>query len=79
MRIWLDPGKLDTYHVTAGDVIAAIQGQNAQVSVGQLGDLPAVPGQQLNATVTALGRHAYARSSFPTSLCAATPTARHCA
>ncbi len=56
MRIWLDPGKLDTYHVTAGDVIAAIQGQNAQVSVGQLGDLPAVPGQQLNATVTALGR-----------------------
>ena len=56
MRIWLDPGKLDTYHVTAGDVIAAIQGQNAQVSVGQLGDLPAVPGQQLNATITALGR-----------------------
>ena len=30
--------------------------QNAQVSVGQLGDTPAVPGQQLNATVTALGR-----------------------
>ncbi|HEX2791953.1 MAG TPA: efflux RND transporter permease subunit [Steroidobacteraceae bacterium] len=56
MRIWLDPGRLDTYHVTAGDVITAIQGQNAQVSVGQLGDLPAVPGQQLNATVTALGR-----------------------
>ena len=42
--------------LTAGDVIAAIQGQNAQVSVGQLGGLPAVPGQQLNATVTALGR-----------------------
>ncbi len=56
MRIWLDPGKLDTYHVTAADVIAAIQAQNAQVAVGQLGDLPAVPGQQLNATITALGR-----------------------
>jgi len=56
MRIWLDPGKLDTYHVTAADVIAAIQAQNAQISVGQLGDLPAVPGQQINATVTALGR-----------------------
>ncbi len=56
MRIWLDPGKLDTYHVTAADVITAIQAQNAQVSVGQLGDLPAVPGQQINATVTALGR-----------------------
>ena len=56
MRIWLDPGKLDTYGVTTADVIAAIQGQNAQVSVGQLGDLPSVPGQQINATVTALGR-----------------------
>jgi multidrug efflux pump len=56
MRIWLDPGKLDTYRVTAADVIAAIQAQNAQISVGQLGDLPAVPGQQINATVTALGR-----------------------
>jgi multidrug efflux pump len=56
MRIWLDPGKLDTYKVTAADVIAAIQAQNAQVSVGQLGDLPSVPGQQINATVTALGR-----------------------
>jgi multidrug efflux pump len=56
MRIWLDPGKLDTYHVTAADVIAAIRAQNAQISVGQLGDLPAVPGQQINATVTALGR-----------------------
>jgi multidrug efflux pump len=56
MRIWLDPGKLDTYRVTAADVIAAIQAQNAQVSIGQLGDSPSVPGQQLNATVTALGR-----------------------
>jgi multidrug efflux pump len=56
MRIWLDPGKLDTYRVTASDVIAAIQSQNAQVSVGQLGDSPAIPGQQINATVTALGR-----------------------
>jgi len=56
MRIWLDPGKLDTYKVTAADVIAAIQSQNAQVSVGQLGDMPSVPGQQINATVTALGR-----------------------
>ncbi len=56
MRIWLDPGKLDTYRLTADDVIAAIRAQNAQVSVGQLGDSPSVPGQQLNATITALGR-----------------------
>jgi multidrug efflux pump len=56
MRIWLDPDKLNTYALTPADVNAAIQGQNAQLSVGQLGELPAVPGQQLNATITALGR-----------------------
>src|SRR4029077_20062064 len=47
---------LDTYGLTPTDVITAIQGQNALVSAGQLGGAPYVPGQQLNATVTALGR-----------------------
>ena len=56
MRIWLDADKLNAYDVTPGDVTAAIQAQNAQVSVGQLGDTPSVPGSQLNATITALGR-----------------------
>ena len=53
MRIWLDPDKLHNYGLTPADVVAAIQAQNAQVSAGQLGGLPAVPGQQLNATITA--------------------------
>jgi multidrug efflux pump len=53
MRIWLDPNKLDTYRLTIAEVIAAIQAQNAQVTVGQLGGTPAVPGQQLNATIMA--------------------------
>lgn len=52
MRIWLDPAKLHSYQLVPSDVIAAIQAQNAQVSAGQLGALPAVPGQQLNATIT---------------------------
>ena len=56
MRIWLDPDRLATYAVTPADVISAIQAQNAQLSVGQLGDAPSVRGQQINATVTALGR-----------------------
>jgi multidrug efflux pump len=56
MRIWLDADKLNAYALTPADVIAAVQAQNAQVSIGQLGDVPSVPGQQLNATVTALGR-----------------------
>ena len=56
MRIWLDPGKLKSYSLMPTDVIAAINAQNSQVSVGQLGDLPSVGGQQLNATITAQGR-----------------------
>jgi multidrug efflux pump len=56
MRIWLDADKLNAYALTPADVITAVQAQNAQVSIGQLGDVPSVPGQQLNATVTALGR-----------------------
>jgi len=56
MRIWLDPNKLDTYALTPTDVIGAIRAQNQQVVVGQLGGTPSVPGQQLNATVTAQDR-----------------------
>ncbi len=56
MRIWLDPDKLFSYQLTSLDVSAAIQAQNAQVSAGQFGGNPAVPGQQLNATITAQTR-----------------------
>jgi multidrug efflux pump len=53
MRIWLNPTKLNNYHMTPNDVIAALQAQNAQVSAGQFGGNPATPGQQLNSTITA--------------------------
>src|SRR5690606_30073550 len=56
MRIWLDPGKLSAYRLTPSDVVAAIQAQNAQVAVGQLGGTPAIDGQQINATITAQDR-----------------------
>ena len=56
MRIWLDPNKLDVYRLSVGDITAAIQAQNAQVAVGQVGGTPAVPGQQLNASITAQER-----------------------
>ena len=42
MRIWLDPAKLESFNLTANDVIAAIQAQNVQVAAGQLGALPGV-------------------------------------
>src|SRR3990167_1200987 len=56
MRIWLDPAKLQNYKLTTADISAAISAQNAQVSAGQLGGMPALEGQQLNATVTAQSR-----------------------
>ncbi len=48
MRVWLDPDKLVSYNLTPADISAAVQVQNTQVPVGQLGQLPAVAGQQLN-------------------------------
>jgi hydrophobe/amphiphile efflux-1 (HAE1) family protein len=56
MRIWLDPAKLLNYKLTPADVSTAVRAQNAQVSAGQLGGLPAAPGQQINATITAQSR-----------------------
>lgn len=56
MRIWLDPAKLNNYQLTPVDVISAINTQNAQVAAGQLGGAPAVPGQQLNASIIAQTR-----------------------
>ena len=53
MRVWLDPNKLASYALMPSDVSAAINNQNAQVSAGQVGGLPAAPGQQLNVTITA--------------------------
>jgi multidrug efflux pump len=51
MRVWLDPAKLDNFGLTPGDVSAAIQAQNVQVAAGELGGLPAIPNQQLDATI----------------------------
>ena len=53
MRIWLDPLSLDKFQLTPADVVAAIQKQNVQVSVGSIGSSPVVSGQQLRAVVTA--------------------------
>jgi HAE1 family hydrophobic/amphiphilic exporter-1/multidrug efflux pump len=56
MRIWVDPFKLSTVGLTVADVKTAIKAQNAQVSAGQVGGLPAASGQALNAIVTAQSR-----------------------
>ena len=53
MRIWLDPSKLSAFEMTPSDVVASVSAQNAQISAGSFGALPAPEGQQLNATITA--------------------------
>ena len=51
MRIWMDPAKLTNYGLTPVDVGNALQAQNVQVPAGELGGLPSVKGQRLNATM----------------------------
>ena len=51
MRIWLDAAKLNQYSMVPGDVSTAIQAQNVQLASGEIGGLPSVLNQQLNATV----------------------------
>ena len=52
MRIWLDPHKLQSYSLMPSDVLNAISAQNAQISAGQLGGTPSVPGQQMNLAIS---------------------------
>ncbi|ATE62212.1 efflux RND transporter permease subunit [Thauera sinica] len=56
MRVWLDPDKLTNYRLVPSDVRTALLAQNTQVSAGQLGGTPAVPGQGFSATITAQSR-----------------------
>ena len=51
MRIWLNPDKLTSYNMTAEDVVLGIRAYNVEVSAGQFGGAPAVPGQRLNASI----------------------------
>jgi|UniRef100_A0A7V6A2U4 hydrophobe/amphiphile efflux-1 (HAE1) family protein len=51
MRVWLNPDKLNNFHLTMDDVIQKLQSYNVEVSAGQFGGLPAVKGQRLNASI----------------------------
>ncbi len=57
MRVWIDPDKAAARGLNAGDVVAALRGQNVQVAAGSIGEEPAALGSagfQLN--VQAQGR-----------------------
>ncbi|EGQ6803923.1 efflux RND transporter permease subunit [Salmonella enterica] len=56
MRIWLDANLLNKCQLTPVDVINQLKVQNDQIAAGQLGGTPALPGQQLNASIIAQTR-----------------------
>ncbi len=56
MRIWLKPEKLEGYALSPADVSRAVRAQNALLPLGEVGQLPAAPGQEVNAVITTRGR-----------------------
>ncbi|MGN7916009.1 efflux RND transporter permease subunit [Lysobacter sp. ESA13C] len=55
MRVWLDPDKIASRGLTAGDVLRAMREQNVQVSAGQLGADP-MPNSDFLTLINAKGR-----------------------
>lgn len=56
MRVWVDPGKLESRNLTADDVLRVLREQNVQVAAGQIGQPPVPTGQDFQYTVNTLGR-----------------------
>ncbi len=56
MRIWLDPDKVAARNLTAGEVVAALQAQNVQVSAGVINQPPITTPGAFQLNVQTLGR-----------------------
>ncbi|MBL9138374.1 MAG: multidrug efflux RND transporter permease subunit [Verrucomicrobiales bacterium] len=56
MRVWLDPDRVASHGLTAGDVVRAIREQNLQVAAGSLGQQPAPAGTDFQYTIISQGR-----------------------
>src|SRR5688572_22126522 len=56
MRIWIRPDRLATLKLAPGDIIRALNEQNAQFAAGKVGEAPTKNGQELVYSVTAKGR-----------------------
>lgn len=56
MRIWLDPERMAALDIAAGDVVKALEGQNAEVAGGALGQAPMPLPAAFQVTVTSQGR-----------------------
>ncbi len=56
MRIWLDPQKVAQRGLSAGDVVAAVRGQNVQAAAGVVGASPGLAGVDRQLSINAQGR-----------------------
>ncbi|GMU49453.1 MAG: efflux RND transporter permease subunit [Candidatus Desulfobacillus denitrificans] len=56
MRLWIKPERLQAFGLTPADVAKAVRAQNAQIATGELGQVPATPGQEYSATIITQGR-----------------------
>ena len=56
MRVWLDPDRLQSLGLTAGDVVTALQAQNVQVASGVLNQPPVAQPGAFQIAVQTLGR-----------------------
>ncbi|WP_304640138.1 multidrug efflux RND transporter permease subunit [Pseudomonas sp.] len=56
MRIWLNPERLASFGLTAGEVMSAVREQNAQPASGAIGDLPLTDGIEIHAPLETQGR-----------------------
>ena len=61
MRIWLDPKILAEREISVQEVSDIIREQNVQVAAGRLGADPVPAGQELNLTISTMGRLANAK------------------
>ncbi len=56
MRLWLKPDRLQAFGLAPADVAKAVRAQNVQIATGELGQIPAAPGQEYAATIVTRGR-----------------------
>lgn len=56
MRIWLNPDRIASYDMTAGDVIATLRAQNIQVAGGVLAQPPVASDRAFQPTLSLQGR-----------------------
>jgi multidrug efflux pump len=56
MRVWLDPDKLSSRNLAAGDVVRSLREQNVQVAAGQIGQPPVPTGLDFQYTMGTQGR-----------------------